>query len=125
MNTRRLLGHLNYKNLKKGITYSNNILGLTRKILEVGQKSGIKSVEDLSDKIINNEAFNRLEKIGQITRGLTNVIETHRTTGLFNKTDPNLNKNGEDYAIKRRNSLQDERKTAEQIVGNMRPRSFQ
>ena len=80
---RRLYGHLNYQNLKKGFEYGDKILNLTRQIAEVGKKSGIDNVERLSDRLINVKTFNDLNKVSKFGNGIINAYDTHKTTGIF------------------------------------------
>ena len=122
---RRLYGHLNYDNFKRSLQYGDKILNLTRRIAEVGKESKSKSVEDLSNKILNNRTFNDLEKVSKVSNGIINAYDTHKSSGLFNKTHPNLNQEGVDYAIHRRNQIKprlNENQIAENIVGNISQR---
>ena len=97
---RRLYGHLNYDNFKRSLQYGDKILNLTRRIAEVGKESKSKSVEDLSNKILNNRTFSDLEKVSKLGNGVVGAIDIHKSSGLFNKTSPSLNQRGMNFARK-------------------------
>ena len=99
------------------------------KLLILEKKSGIEGVEKLSDKVINNNTFNRLDNAVQIGNRVVSGYEQSRSSGLFNKNNKNINEIGKNHAMKRhretiglnpvRRSLSEEDQ-ARRIVENVR-----
>ena len=75
---KRIYESLNYQNLKKGLDYTGKIFKLTREIADVGKKSDIESVRKISDRIINNDTFNRLDNAVQIGNRVVSGYEQSR-----------------------------------------------
>jgi len=98
---KRIYGSLNYQNLTKGLDYTGKIFKLTREIADVGKKSEIESVRKISDKIINNDTFNRLDNVVQIGNRVVSGYEKSRSSGLFNRNNKNINEIGKNHAMKR------------------------
>ena len=98
---KRIYGSLNYQNLIKGLDYTGKIFKLTREIADVGKKSDIESVRKISDKIINNDTFNRLDNVVQIGNRVVSGYEKSRSSGLFNRNNKNINEIGKNHAMKR------------------------
>ena len=127
---KRIYGGLTFQNLKKGLDYTGKIFKLTREIADVGKKSDIESVRKISDRIINNSTFNKLDNAVQIGNRVVSGYEQSRSSGLFNKNNKNINEIGKNHAMKRhretlglnpvRRSLGSEEDQARRIVENVR-----
>ena len=95
----------------------------------------IDRVSKLTGKLLNNEYVKKTEQAVEIGNRLSDAYDQHKKTGLFNKTHPELNRQGEQHAIRQRRRVlgsvpvsthpieTDERQMAERIVQNMNYRT--
>lgn len=127
---KRIYGALNLPNLQKGLDYTGKILKLTKDINTIAGNSGLGGVKRLTDNLINNKAFEKLEKGVKIGNTITEGLKQNKSSGLFNKNDPNINDEGIRHAYKRHQEQNkykrvsispiDEENEANKIINNMR-----
>jgi len=109
--------------------YGKRILNFARDIGKIAGENVLKGIKRFTDKFVNNEAFNKIDKIVGVGERVLNGVEQSKESGLFNKVGKDINKVGENYAYERRQSILnprykrgplDERMKAEKIVSNIK-----
>jgi hypothetical protein len=90
---KRLYGSLSIVKIQNGIKSTKKILGFARDIDKIAGEHNLEHIKGLTGRLVNNEAFGKLEKGVNVADTLISGYKQHRETGLFNP--PPLNENQE------------------------------
>ena len=82
---RSFFGSLTIDNAKRAIKLTQDILGFARRADQIARDNNLDGVRRFTDKLVNNQAFNKLEKGVNISRSLVGAYEQQRQGGLFNR----------------------------------------
>ena len=112
---KRLYGRLSIDNIERGIRSTKKILGFAKDIDRIAGEHQIDRIKNLTGKLVNNQAFNKLEKGVNAADNLVSAYNQSKTNGLFNKNHPNINKIGEQHAMRRFNENEEARRIVENV----------
>ena len=120
---KNFLGGLDLNTIKSGLNHSKRFLNIIKDSDELAKKHDIDVVKKITDRIVNNKNFKKVEKVVDGADKVVGVIENNKGRNLFNRVDPNINKVGEKFARDRRQSVLDrsnEENMARSIVNNIK-----
>ena len=98
---RKIIGVLNIKNLKSALNFGKKAFNVIRDVDALADKHHLDFVSKITDRILENKYAKNIEKGIDISNRAINTLEQSRSTGLFNRPVPSVQRPRSDSTMAR------------------------